>query len=207
MVMVGQRTFRRYARCSQNAERGCQSGIDEYHAIAAASYLASARKDAANNNEHVALDSAFVRALLAAKRYADALPIAEDLLKTYPSSDAAFGLYVDALVRLRRFDDMEHASAERSKQFPGNVYPLRNASFAAEDRGDFTSALTYTEKIIASGKAEPLDWNQYAWESLFAGKADAALADSLQRNVPDERADAGIVHTMASVMAEIGKSD
>ena len=74
------------------------------------------------------------------------------------------------------------------------------------NRGDFTAARAWAQKLIDMGKEDARMLNNIAWYSLFTGKAgedDIAKAIARRRWI---RTTAFILHTLACLYAETGKT-
>jgi tetratricopeptide (TPR) repeat protein len=140
-------------------------------------------------------------------RWADVLPLAEELLAAAPTSERAFELQVVALVELSRREALERLVAARLAASPGDAAALRARLSRALHDGDVAEALVQERAIVASGKALPSDHNNLAWALLFQPVVEAQALEQARRAVELTRdREAGFLHTLAAVHAARGEA-
>src|SRR5262249_10801594 len=75
-------------------------------------------------------------------------------------------------------------------------------------RGDFAGSLKLLSRIVDSGRANPYDFNQAAWLSLFAGGVTAEAVERARKAVTlDGEKNHATLHTLATLYAETGKTE
>jgi tetratricopeptide (TPR) repeat protein/transglutaminase-like putative cysteine protease len=170
--------------------------------------IEQARGNAKSETERTQLTMVLAYAYQAQERWADMLPVCEDLVKSAPTSLRAFGLLTTAYSRNGRLDDWQTAVASREKAYPDEVAYKRSAVFLASARGDSAGARTKTKAIMDTGKATANDLNLYAWYALFLpGPIDSESMDAAQRaNELTSHGDFNILHTLGCVYAQAGKT-
>jgi transglutaminase-like putative cysteine protease/tetratricopeptide (TPR) repeat protein len=168
--------------------------------------LELARSTASTDAEKLNIDLALMRGYLVISDYAKALPIASVLAQQNPDSKRLFQAHAIALMGLARWSELDRIAGERLNRKPQDLDAMRVLVDSAEGRGDFKLAHSLGRKIVASGKAEALDLNNLAWDSLFTGSVDdqdvetAVKAAQMSQNKP------GVLHTLGCVYAEVGKT-
>jgi len=168
--------------------------------------LEPARTTATTDAEKLNIDLALLKGYFVTGEYAKALPIASSLAQQNPDSKHLFQAHVIALLGLARWSELDRIAGERLNRKPQNLDAMRALVNSAEARGDFKLAHALARKIVASGKAEELDLNNLAWDSLFTGSVDdedvetAVKAAQMSQNKP------GVLHTLGCVYAEVGKT-
>jgi tetratricopeptide (TPR) repeat protein len=137
------------------------------------------------------------------KMYKDLLPVAERLLADEPRSARAFSLLTGAYRGLGLYAEWEKAALDRLRLLPDDAFAQRSYATSFAIRGDLTRARELQRKFAASPKGTPGDRNQFAWWGLFAG---ATSKDDLEfiNEVYNNNSDAGFVHTIAAVQADLG---
>ncbi|MGH9594974.1 MAG: tetratricopeptide repeat protein, partial [Bryobacteraceae bacterium] len=111
-----------------------------------------------------------------------------------------------ALGGLRRFSDMDALAQARMKRLPDDLDALRAVVQAAVDSGDYAQAVSLGENILKQPKAEAEDLNDVAWYALYTGKVDDSIVNMAVRAAQMGKNDTSILHTLACVYAEAGKT-
>ena len=107
---------------------------------------------------------------------------------------------------LGRHDQAIALGDERLKLLDGDEDALRMKMEIEADRGDFTAARGWAQKLIDQGKENAGLLNNIAWYALFTGKvADADIAAAI-KSAQLAKDDPSILHTLACLYAETGKT-
>lgn len=168
--------------------------------------LEPARSTAATDGEKLNLDLALMRGYFVTGDYAKALPIASRLAQQNPNSKRLFQSRALALLALARWDELDRIAAQRLVRKPQDLDAMRVQMNAGEGRGDFKLARSLGRKIVASGKAESLDLNNVAWDSLFTGAVEDTDVDAAVKAAQMSQDQPGVLHTLGCVYAEVGKT-
>jgi tetratricopeptide (TPR) repeat protein len=109
-------------------------------------------------------------------------------------------------MKLKNWDALESAARRRIERLPDDETAVLMLAEAACDRNDFAKALEILRAQVAKPKASMGVLNNYAWNGLFVSPLPGDVVDIAQRaaRLTDNR-NFGIVHTLASVYAEIGR--
>ena len=180
------------------------SGPDAAKAV---DILKDACTKAASDADRMKFEVALATAYSTLEKPQDLLPIAQDMLRVYPDSDAAFGATLMALQRLKTWDDAERVIAERLARRPEDHAALSAAMGLASLRGDFPKAIGIGKQIAASAEATTVDLNNLAWDYLVAGSAPPEAIETAQKAVQMSKSqDFNVLHTLAALYAEAGKT-
>ncbi|MGH9788804.1 MAG: hypothetical protein ACRD4U_08910, partial [Candidatus Acidiferrales bacterium] len=199
--------------------KGAEATVEEVR-IAAAVLLGESRSKASEavalleearagaiGDEQIRLDLALGAAYGITAASEKVLGAAERLLAAHPSSERAFGMLIGALGRLKRWEEVEGAARERLERLPNDVAGLRTLAQVAQRRGDFAEATRLHRQLVEAGKAEAGDYNNMAWQALFDPGATAEALELGQRAERiSQSKDAGILHTVACLYAEAGRT-
>jgi hypothetical protein len=98
-------------------------------------------------------------ACAAQDRWAEMMPVTEELMKAFPTSTRGFGLAVMAYGHLKRLDKWDSLVWARMREHPDEMDYVRSFGSLAEYRGDFSKAREIFRTIIDKGKATPYDLN------------------------------------------------
>lgn len=168
--------------------------------------LLQARQNAAAEqqlNLDVALMSAYGRTENAEKL----LEVSERLLAGRPDSDAALGGATSALARLGRFDEASALIQKRLERDPRDPAGARALSDLAGQKSDYEASAKFLQQLVQRGEATAGDYNSLAWLSLFRRPfADASIEDARKAAEMSENSNWPILHTLAAVYAEAGKT-
>ncbi|WP_242392564.1 DUF3857 domain-containing protein [Anaeromyxobacter oryzisoli] len=136
----------------------------------------------------------------------------EALLRILPEladADAGgrtFGLRAIALVRLGRRAELAQLAEARLRRSPDEVEPLRWLRRAAMAAADVEGVLREGRRLLATGRAEPEDWNEVAWVALFRDPpAPDALEQARKGVMLTQEKSAAVLHTLAMVHAARGE--
>jgi tetratricopeptide (TPR) repeat protein len=170
--------------------------------------LNQARLGAKTDLERGWLTMVLAYAHAAQEHWAEMLPLAEDLAKSFPTSVRAFGLAATAYGRLNRFDDWERVVKARMQEQPEELAYVRSAAQLALFRGQVEKSRELTKGLIDKGQATAEDLNSYAWFALLLPPPIASDAiDTAQRaNDLTKNADFHIQHTLGCVYAAAGRT-
>jgi tetratricopeptide (TPR) repeat protein len=152
------------------------------------------------------VDHALALALAAHEDFASALPVAQRLLAANPDSATAFGLMSAILTRLGRGDEVTKLANERLAKLPKDDDALRALAGSAMNKGDYATCDKYYRQVIEELRPNSNDYNNIAWNALLSGaNLDRAL-DEARQAMQLPGAGPALLHTLASLYAETGKS-
>jgi tetratricopeptide (TPR) repeat protein len=168
--------------------------------------LEEAKQNAKTDREKTNLEIALAVGYSELNDYTKLLVVASDLLKEVPESRTAFMTNVEALIGLKRYDEALGLADARLKLLDGDPDALQAKMRIDETRGNYAAARGWIQKIIDAGKEDANVLNSMAWFSLYTGKVtDADIATATRANQM-ERDNPAILHTLACVYAETGKT-
>lgn len=172
------------------------------------SALIQARDAAKTDQERGRLTMTLVYAHSAQEHWAEMLPLAEELMRVFPTSIRAYGLAVTAYERLKRFEEGEKLTQARMQQYPDELAYVRSSSELAAYRGQFDKARQITKVLIDKGQATAIDLNLYAWYALLVSAPidQDAIDVAVRANDLTKNANFAILHTLACVYAQAGKT-
>lgn len=170
--------------------------------------LKAARSASTNDMDRARLTLALGWVYYFQDQWSDVVPLAEELMKNFPTSLQAFGLGVDADARLGRLDDWDKLVQARRRAYPDELMYVRSASRLEIVRKQFAKSREITKTIIDKGQANEQDLNLYAWYALYLSNAvdQDAIDTAVRANDLSKNADFNILHTLACVYAEAGKT-
>lgn len=170
--------------------------------------LTAARERATDKDAQDALDLAVVHARIATGDHRGVLDSAAALRRAHPTSRMAENLWIAALERLGRHEEYRSIARGRLAANAADTQALMMVANVDEEAGHFAAAREAYEKAIRAGSASPSVYNQAAWLSLFPGGApDKGLEWALLAAERTSHRDPSILHTLAAVYAETGKTD
>ncbi|HET7437403.1 MAG TPA: DUF3857 domain-containing protein [Thermoanaerobaculia bacterium] len=168
--------------------------------------LLAAREKSTSDDEKLRIDHALAIIYAVKEDDANAAKVAERLLAAQPDSAVAFNMLSSVYTRLGRFSDTEKISKERLARFDKDDDALRVLGGAAMEQGDYASSDKYYRQIIDELRPTADDYNNIAWNALLSGhNLDNALEDA-RRAMQLPGAGSALLHTVASLYAETGKS-
>ena len=143
----------------------------------------------------------------AQERWADLVPITDELMKAYPTSLRAFDLATLAYAGLKRFDDWEKVVQSRRAEHSDELAYVRSAARVASYRGQYAQAREIIKTIIDKGQANGEDLNLYAWYALELPTAiDQEAIDTGIRATDLSKNSFAIQHTLGCIYAQAGKT-
>lgn len=168
--------------------------------------LNTAREKATTDEERLRLDHSIAIILAVREDFAAALPVVERLSQAVPDSAVAFNIHVGALTRLDRPDAIAKLATERLTRFPKDDDAIRALGGAAMHRGDYAACDKFYRQVIEELRPSASDYNNIAWNALLSGvNLDRAL-DEARQAMQLPGAGPALLHTLASLYAETGKS-
>ena len=181
-------------------------GGAEAHSI---DVLSACRAAHRTEDETLGCAHALARTYMVNKRFAEALPIAEELDRKVPQSMRAFELHAGALFELKRYSEVSALADARAKRLPGDIGALRWSARAAMAAGDAVAAERWYRAAVGRPEATANDFNDLAWNALFTGrKIDEADLEAARQAVSrSQRKAAAYLHTLATLDAEVGRSE
>lgn len=152
-------------------------------------------------------DLALAHSYVKLERWKDLLLVSERLMKASPTSTTAFGFYEAACQKQQQWGDCEAAAVARLQRDPDDLAAKRAAARNAFLQGKKDSSLEQYRKIAADSRATQADLNMFAWTAIFTDSVpeDAIAAAQRASNLTQNR-DYSVLHTVACVYAEIGKT-
>jgi tetratricopeptide (TPR) repeat protein len=199
--------------------RGKDADIDRM-TLAAAALLAQTRETARDGvpileaawnsaqreGDKLNLQLALLDGYRNSEQYDKLREMAAGLARDYPDSKRLFSDQEFALAALGRFAEADALAQELLKRTPSDLDAMRALVTSAVAREDYPLAHERGKKIVDAGKAEGLDLNGIAWSSLFTGKVEQADLDTAIKAAQMSQNNAGELHTLGCVYAEVGKT-
>jgi transglutaminase-like putative cysteine protease/tetratricopeptide (TPR) repeat protein len=168
--------------------------------------LERARAAAKNEEEKLNLELACLSAYRNLDEYEKLHALTLELMKQHPESKRVFFDDEIALRGLGRFAEADGLAQEMAKRLPDDADVQRAFIYTAVAHEDYATAHDLGLKMIAAGKAEASDMNSVAWNALFTSKVQQQDVDTAVKGVQlSQNNNAGILHTLGCVYAEIGK--
>jgi tetratricopeptide (TPR) repeat protein/transglutaminase-like putative cysteine protease len=168
--------------------------------------LEAAQASAVGDREKTNIELALVDGYSLQDNFTKLLAVSSALLNQVPESKLAFSENIEALIGLGRFDDAIALADARLKLLDGDTDALRMKMETEADRGNFTAARAWGQKLIDQGKADADLLNSSAWFALFTGKVDDADITMGIKATQMATDNAAILHTLACLYAEVGKT-
>ncbi len=128
----------------------------------------------------------------------------QELLQKYPSSMKALSIFGRACVELKD-PAWEAVLSDRLATAPDRHAILRLQAELYTNAGNTRKVDEIYREILKNGSSTPEDLNSYAWNALVAGKVTPEAIEEVRRAVSTDRSP-GIVHTLASLYADTGKT-
>jgi len=130
-----------------------------------------------------------------------------ELLKRYPDSPTAIRLEGEADELLRDWAAWTTLLDSRLEKHPKDRFLLGQRAKEAEFEGDFQRARKALQVAIDGSDAQPEDYNEYAWVSLFSGDVDTQAAEAADKAYGLAKNESfAVLHTLACVDAARGKT-
>jgi tetratricopeptide (TPR) repeat protein len=129
-------------------------------------------------------------------------------MQAAPDSLTGFDFARQAYLGLQKFDDWDRMIQARLQKHPDDPDYIRSAALLAGYRGQFAKTRELYKGLMDRGKATEEDLNGYAWNALLIpGPIDQDSMEAAQRaNELTKNANYGILHTLACLDAETGKT-
>jgi tetratricopeptide (TPR) repeat protein len=169
--------------------------------------LEDARHDAATDREKTNIEIALAIGYSQLDNYTKLREVAADLLKEVPESRTAFLLNIDALIGLDRFDEALSLADERMKLLEGDADAMQAKMRIEVSRGNYAAGRQWIQKLIDQGKGDASLLNSMAWFALYTGKVTEADVSAATKATQMERNSPAILHTLACLYAEMGKTN
>ena len=163
-------------------------------------------KDAANDRERTNIQLALADGYYLQEDFSKLLDVSSALLKQVPESKQIFIYNAMAIEGLKRYDEALALADDRLKLLDNDSDALQMKMGIEVDRGNYTAARVWEQKLSDLGKEDAMMLNNVAWYSLFTGKAGdddvakAIRATEMKRDTPS------FLHTLACLYAETGKT-
>ena len=168
--------------------------------------LESAREKAQTDEERLRIDHAIAVTQMTREDFKALLPVTQRLHEAVPDSAVAFNITIAALTKLDRPDEAAKLANERLAQMPKDDDALRALAGAAMHTGDYAACDKYYRQVIEELRPSASDYNNIAWNALLSGaNLDRAL-DEARQAMQYPGAGPALLHTLASLYAETGKS-
>ncbi|HYN20323.1 MAG TPA: DUF3857 domain-containing protein [Thermoanaerobaculia bacterium] len=190
------------ARCAAASLLGGESSVKRLLPT-----LTACRQAASEGPRQLALDRTLLAAHLSLRQHQEAADLLRRLLQAEPDSEPFRRALVGELTRLQRWDELRQLADARLAKDADDVVAQEVLVELALRNGDFDRAEAISQRILDSGKAGADQYNESAWLSLFRGHADERAMEMAQRAAGlSDYQDYGILHTLASVYVEQGKT-
>src|SRR6185312_3728619 len=152
-----------------------------------------------------AVDLMIARALLTLDRPDDALAVAAAAPE--PASRLWFNIRASALLKLKRWSELRRAAEAELARLPDDAAALRALCRADQNDRRWDALDRDMQRLVATGRATPNDYNERAWAALFRKGADEhALDDARRAAEMSHRRSGGILHTLAAIEAGLGRN-
>ena len=169
--------------------------------------LKSAYENAKTEQEKVNLDLAALREYIRMENFGAALEPAERLFKAQPDSHLAFRFYYYTLAETKKYDAAEKIINDRIKLDSRDLDTFEFISDVSDRKGDFKRSLSLLAPVLQMPKPTPSLLNKYAWTALFVNPMPPDAVEAAQRaNRLSDNKNFSIIHTLACVYAEIGRT-
>ena len=168
--------------------------------------LEEALKDATTERDKTNIELALAEGYSQQDNFARLLEVSSALLKQTPESKSAFTSNVAALIGLGRYDQAIALADERLKLLENDPDALQMKMRTEADRGNFTAARAWAQKLADQGKTDAELFNASSWFALFTGKVDEADIAMAIKSTQMAKDNAAILHTLACLYAEVGKT-
>jgi tetratricopeptide (TPR) repeat protein len=151
-------------------------------------------------------EAALVAAYTHIRKFREALAVAERLARKHPSSERAFGIYADALMRLRAIAQFRLLVSQWLRTHPDHKVATDMFGHALLMSGDGQGYERELRHLIDAGKADSAIYNQIAWLALFLRTVDDDDVALARKAVElSERRSRPELNTLAAVLADRGK--
>ncbi|HEY0140796.1 MAG TPA: DUF3857 domain-containing protein [Thermoanaerobaculia bacterium] len=168
--------------------------------------LTAAREKASGDDERTKIDHALAITYAVKDEPEKLLPVAERLHAAMPDSETAFNYVTTALTGLHRHADSRKLAEKRMEQYPRDRSAMRVVAGAEMYLGNYAACDKQYRQIVTELEPTAGDYNNIAWNALLSGSnLERALEDAREAmKLPG--GNAALLHTLASLYAETGKS-
>lgn len=181
--------------------------MDSADGVAHLPYLISKRNQSPESSTRTSLDVVLAHIHLHMGDGSNSTLITRKLLRQYPASATAFRLAGRANNLARDFETWKAMLQNRLVKIPNDRELLAQMAEEAEAEGDFLRARKNLRTLLDSGHALAVDYNAYAWLSLFGGTADSEAVEAAQQaNLLSNGSSFAELHTLACIYAAQGKT-
>lgn len=194
-------------------ERGTEGGVDVIRAAAASldpktslDLLKKLRAKTTDTNMKLNLDLAVGQAAILNWEPKTLLEASRRMLAAHPNSERAFTWEQSALMQLRLFKEANEAVEKRLKRLPEDAVALRAGVSLGMAQDQWQQIREYSGRLEKAGKESGNDLNALAW-SVFVEKGGTEEAiQHAQKGLMLLKNDFGLLHTLAAVMADAGRT-
>ncbi len=183
------------------ANRANQQAVERYLPA-----ILQARKQASDKTETSSLDLLLASIYNVQKKWPELTEVSRSLLKSNPDSATAMQWVAIADMHTQDWANWQQVAKARLQRIPNDPDSLRSLSRQALAVSDYARAQSYLKQVQDLGKANGNDLNTYAWISLFTGNVDQAAIDAARQSVTLTESAGGVLHTLACLYAEKGKT-
>jgi transglutaminase-like putative cysteine protease/predicted Zn-dependent protease len=167
-------------------------------------------KDAANHalsNDKVSAQTMMVAAYEVLEQWPEMKELSWQMLQAQPTSEYAFNAVTNSAGMMHDWKTSEKAIALRLEKLPEDHMALSYKARLFSKQGNIKEARAILKGLIDSGRATAQDMNSYGWDALFTDKVEIADIEIVQRaSGKTQNASYSIVHTLACLYAEVGKT-
>jgi len=168
--------------------------------------LEAARADVGSDAEKLNTSLALLDGYRASRDYAKLYALATELAENHGDSKRLFEDRATGLIGLKRYDEVDKLTADWQKKDANDIEPMRVGVRSAVAAENYALARERSIKIEATDRVEASDYNGRAWFSLFTGKTDSSDVEAATKAAQMSKSSPGILHTLACVYAELGKT-
>ncbi|HYG66138.1 MAG TPA: DUF3857 domain-containing protein [Anaeromyxobacteraceae bacterium] len=150
---------------------------------------------------------ALASAYRGADRDQDLLRHADAMLKEDPASRAAFAAKASALARLKRPGEVKAAADAILTRLPDDPQVLRVLAAGEMQAGRLDAAAGAWKRLLDTGRAVPMDYNNAAWLELFRTDTPPKQALDWSRRATDggRTPNDAALNTLAAIYAALGR--
>lgn len=171
--------------------------------------LSEFQQTATLKSQLLQVDRTLARAFASRNEWERLLQLAERVEASHKWAEEPREWKLLALKRLNRTDEVRALEEQRFSKMKGSERAWAEG-FAAAKRGDFDLSQKLLRPLAddPSDNAEPIVFNEVAWNALFReeGPTEAALEDAVKANERTNYRDPNYLHTLATVHAELANA-
>lgn len=167
----------------------------------------AAAEGGADKLQEAEIQRLLIVAYIRTGKLAQAKPIVNALLASYPDSATALRQAGQYYLATRDWADWQMLFQQHLAKHPSDWDLLRDKVYFAEAHGDWGAASQSYRKIMDGGQATGDDFNGYAWNALVAGAVDDDAIRAADRAAAiSDSSDFNSLHTLACVYAVQGRT-